>query len=216
MNKLLTQAIAEKICKDSGIIRLNLGCGFDKKDGFINIDAVDRFNPDYTCDLSIPLPFPKNSVHLIIATDLFEHFDKYLRYIVMENWANILKIGGKILLQVPNMEGILSLMGEIDTEVLMELIYGENMIASQNYSWHFGNHKWGYTKRSLIEFGRIFGIEFSIQSGPGNINAEGIKTRDHLLNDNDIHIYSFGNDHGIGKPYMSLKEVKDKIHELLP
>ncbi len=211
----LTGSSAEKICRDHDIVRLNLGCGYQKLEEYINIDSIERFNPDFIHDLSKPLPFPENSVHEIQAMDLFEHFDKYIRYIVMENWANILVKGGKINLQVPNMAHILSLEGKVDIESLMELIYGETMIASKAYSWHYGNHKWGYTRKSLFEFGRIFGIYFSILDVNGNIKAEGIKMQDMEFDNEKIKIYSFGNDKGVGKAYMTLSEVKDKIRKLI-
>lgn len=44
-------------------IKLNLGCGVNKKEGFINIDINPRLNPDMVLDLnSQPYPFKNDSV----------------------------------------------------------------------------------------------------------------------------------------------------------
>lgn len=89
------------------------------------------------------------------------------------------------------------------------------MIASDTYSSHYGNHKWRYTEKSLIEFGNIFGIEFSILESRYNISAEGVKVDDTNIDDANIYIPSFGNDSGVGKATMSLKETKEKIQEYM-
>ena len=40
------------------MIRLNLGCGQFKKDGYVNLDKYDSFAPDIVWDLEcVPWPF---------------------------------------------------------------------------------------------------------------------------------------------------------------
>jgi predicted SAM-dependent methyltransferase len=58
-------------------IKLNLGCGKDYVESWTNIDIVDGFKKDLTHDLSLPLPFEKNTVDQIKAKDILEHFNKY-------------------------------------------------------------------------------------------------------------------------------------------
>lgn len=55
-------------------IKLNLGSGFHKLDGFVNIDNEDITNPDIKHDLmSFPWPFEDSSVDHIVAKDILEH-----------------------------------------------------------------------------------------------------------------------------------------------
>ena len=55
-------------------MRLNLGCGFDRREGLVNIDSWGGCNPDLLLDLeSIPWPFPDNSVTEIVARHVVEH-----------------------------------------------------------------------------------------------------------------------------------------------
>ena len=83
-------------------IKLHLGCGTNKILGWVNIDSVEACRPDVVLDITRPLPYKDLSVDEILAEDLLEHFDKYMRYMVFSEWARILKIGGAITLQVPD------------------------------------------------------------------------------------------------------------------
>lgn len=54
-------------------IKLNLGSGFKKKEGFTNVDISLECNPDIIADLEQPLPFKDNSVSHIYSEHTFEH-----------------------------------------------------------------------------------------------------------------------------------------------
>jgi len=55
-------------------MKLNLGSGHKKIDGFINVDKYLLFKPDVVCDLeNCPWPFKDNSIDKIIAHHVMEH-----------------------------------------------------------------------------------------------------------------------------------------------
>lgn len=57
--------------------KLNLGCGFNKIDGFVNVDMFDACNPDVLHNLEItPWPFPENTVNEIVLNHSLEHLGK--------------------------------------------------------------------------------------------------------------------------------------------
>jgi len=54
--------------------KLNLGCGFKKFDGFVNVDKSTILNPDEVVDLNVlPWPWKDNEYQHIIAKDILEH-----------------------------------------------------------------------------------------------------------------------------------------------
>ena len=44
------------------MIKLNLGCGYKKKEGYVNVDIDINCKPDMVIDLNTPLPFEDGSV----------------------------------------------------------------------------------------------------------------------------------------------------------
>ncbi|HOW34950.1 MAG TPA: methyltransferase domain-containing protein [Candidatus Omnitrophota bacterium] len=197
----------------SGAIRLHLGCGLNKISGWVNIDSVSNCQPDLVHDLSKPLPYADLSVDEILAEDLLEHFDKYMRFLVFGEWARVLKVSGRMTVQVPNFEKILFRYFKFGFDNFVDFIFGENMLRSEVYIGHFGNHKWGYSQKSLCEFVRHFGME------PVSIKKEGLnlrlvaEKRQHVsvAELDKIMIYSHANAHGIGQARMSLGQVREKI-----
>lgn len=55
-------------------LKLNLGCGFNKMNGFLNVDKFSECSPDLVVDLeSFPWPFETNSVSEIYMNHVLEH-----------------------------------------------------------------------------------------------------------------------------------------------
>jgi predicted SAM-dependent methyltransferase len=84
--------------------KLNLGCGEDIKKGFINIDFRKLPGVDITHNLMAPLPYEPGTIDYIFAQDVLEHFPYTETEKIFGYWITALKIGGEILIQVPNLE----------------------------------------------------------------------------------------------------------------
>lgn len=83
------------------IIKLNLGCGQFKKEGYLNIDTDSSIKPDILHNLEkFPYPFADNSIDLIEADHILEHFHDVLA-VMREIWR-ILKPEGKLVIRVPH------------------------------------------------------------------------------------------------------------------
>jgi len=196
-------------------MKLHLGCGTKKIDGWINIDSVDTCRPDVVHDISRPLPYDDLTADEILAEDLLEHFDKYLRFVVFYEWVRVLKIGGKITLQVPDFKKILFKYFKFGYDNFVDFIFGENMWESKIYIGHFGSHKWGYSQRTLRTFVELFGIELvSIETKGLNIRFMGEKKR-HVTYDelDEIKIHSHANKFGSGSDHVSVGFAREKIKE---
>lgn len=86
-------------------IKLNLGCGYRKIDGWINIDNRPEVEPDLVCDVIEGLPFPDSHVDAVLATDFLEHIPIGKTVQVVEEIYRVLKPGGKFESWTPSTDG---------------------------------------------------------------------------------------------------------------
>lgn len=196
-------------------MKLHLGCGTKKLGGWVNIDSVEACKPDLLHDISKPLPYADQAVDEVLAEDLLEHFDKYLRYVVFYEWVRVLKIGGSITLQVPNFKKSLLKFFKFGYDNFVDYMFGENMWESRIYIGHFGNHKWGYSEKTLPAFVRTFGIEaVSLEKKGLNLRLVGKKVKHVTYADLDgIEIHSHANKFGKGSDRVTVAFARQRIKE---
>src|SRR6185436_14745873 len=119
----------------------------------------------------------------ILAEDILEHFDKYMRYVVFGDWMRVLAVGGTVTLQVPNFKKILFKYFKFGFNNFVDFIFGENLWEASHYIGYFGNHKWGYCDKSLPKFVEQFGIKMNSLEKKGlNLRLLGEKSRHIPLN----------------------------------
>lgn len=88
-------------------VKLNVGCGTDYKDGWVNIDNNSDNNIeklDLNWDLRNPLPFKKNSVDFIFNEHFIEHLDVEEAQAVIEDFMRVLKPAGVLRIAMPDLE----------------------------------------------------------------------------------------------------------------
>lgn len=95
------QNVPKEIPKMSNGLRLNLGCGRFKLPDFINIDQLERVNPDLICDV-LNLPYEQGTVDEIYAGHILEHFAFADGLKALHYWHSLLKDGGIISISVPD------------------------------------------------------------------------------------------------------------------
>jgi len=87
--------------------KLNLGCGSDYKDGWINVDCIG-VKKDLSHNLNkIPYPFKNNIFDEILMRMILEHVDRPLD--VLREVIRISKNGAKITIIVPHARSLASL-----------------------------------------------------------------------------------------------------------
>jgi SAM-dependent methyltransferase len=79
--------------------KLNLGCGKDRIEGYINCDISKEVNPDKIVDLEKKLPFKDNSIDEIITYHTLEHIKNFIP--LMEEIYRILKNDGILKVRAP-------------------------------------------------------------------------------------------------------------------
>jgi len=78
---------------------LNIGCGFNKIKGAINLDIDPRCNPDVTADLTERLPFEDNYFDEVNAIQVLEHIHNFES--LMLEIHRVLKLNGRLKVSVP-------------------------------------------------------------------------------------------------------------------
>ncbi len=85
--------------------KLNLGCGYKHKEGFINLDTFTDCKPDVLHNLEeFPYPFDDNSVEEIILDNVLEHLGQTFCVFnqVMKELYRISTNSAKIYIKVPH------------------------------------------------------------------------------------------------------------------
>ncbi|HZZ94554.1 MAG TPA: methyltransferase domain-containing protein [Usitatibacter sp.] len=137
-------------------LRLNLGCGDKILPGYVNVDAVESRagqRPDVVCDLHDLSPFADASADEVLAVHVVEHFWRWEVVDVLREWVRVLKPGGRMVLECPNL-------ASASAAFLAGPAQGSRADAGgQRTMWVFYGdpqwrdplmvHRWGYTPESL-------------------------------------------------------------------
>ena len=85
------------------IKKLNLGCGFNKIPGYVNIDGERACKPDLVLDIvKKPLPFKKETISEVLFFHCIEHIRKEYHGKVLNEVYRVLKSGGNLIISYPN------------------------------------------------------------------------------------------------------------------
>jgi SAM-dependent methyltransferase len=138
------------------VVKLNLGCGDKILAGYVNVDVVPERAanvPDVVCDVRKLEVFSDNYADEILAVHVVEHFWRWEVVDVLREWFRVLKPGGVMILECPN---LLSACEEFVRNPKHHSLPGPE---GQRTMWVFYGdprwkdplmvHRWGYTPWSL-------------------------------------------------------------------
>lgn len=131
-----------KKIKNKETIKLNLGVGNRGREGFIGVDINDGPNVDIIYDIAyLKNKLPTNSVDEIYSRHVIEHFPRKELESLLKEWFKLIKRGGKIILDFPDLKRYIDYYIEnkskVSIEELSRWIYGD-----QTYNENF--HKNGF------------------------------------------------------------------------
>ena len=120
-------------------IKLNLGSGDTKIEGFINVDHRNTRNVDRVDDVFVLKIVEDNSVDEIVASHVLEHACYDRTRIILRRWRQVLKPKGILWIALPNFEMVLNehltnyKKGKINWEYFNSRIFGNATIARRMY-----------------------------------------------------------------------------------
>ena len=141
--------MAEKIC-------LNLGCFNKKLPGFINVDVREDVHPDVVDDAIALSKFEPESVDVIYACHMLEHFSYSETNKAITRWHEVLKKDGTLRLSVPDLEKTFAhYFLHKNLDLLMCMLYG-----SQKHDYDFHKNGWDYKKlEQLLQLYEFYDIK---------------------------------------------------------
>lgn len=97
--KIVDSPVPDKVKEG---LKLDLGCGDNKREGFKGVDFVKTPSTDYVEDLlKFPWKFKTDSVEEIHCSHFFEHIPQHLRPKFMDELYRVLMPGGKATIICP-------------------------------------------------------------------------------------------------------------------
>lgn len=173
---------------------LNIGCGTDYKEGWINIDNNSDDNVkrlDLNWDLRDPLPFKENSVDFVFNEHFFEHLTVEEGQAAMKDLMRVLKPGGVMRIAMPDLERVVN--NYLNTPLSKDPVikkHGFGYVKTKaewiNMSFRWWGHKWLYDwdelKRRLNDAGydKVQRCELGKSSYPELRNLE-IRDESYLI-----------------------------------
>jgi SAM-dependent methyltransferase len=85
---------------DGSPLRLHLGCGLTRHEGWLNCDYIDTEYAECVFDVQKTWPFPDNSVHEIYASHMLEHLRDHDAFF-NEAWR-VLHPNGSLMVRLPH------------------------------------------------------------------------------------------------------------------
>jgi len=123
--------------------RVYLGCGRDKRVGWINVDINDAHKPDIVANAK-KLPFESSTVDVMEACHLLEHLTHADAVKALEEAYRVLRDGGRLLLELPNLDRCVEMLKSDDTEEARLGMLGLFGLPNKYFA-----HLWGWTPETL-------------------------------------------------------------------
>jgi SAM-dependent methyltransferase len=147
--------------------KLSLGAGRDRTPGWVHVDSNPDLEPDVLAAVeSLPM-YADGSVAAIQANHLFEHLTFPQARAALREWRRVLRPGGELFLELPDLERCLRLLGRHRDPQGYDLgtigIFGYPPLVESEGATQI--HKWGWTRATLAAELAAAGFE-AVEFGP--------------------------------------------------
>jgi len=141
------------------IMRLNLGCGRDKRAGYVNVDKYPQFEPDRVVDLeATPWPFADGSADEIVLHHVLEHLGQATPVFlaIIGELYRVLKVGGMIEITVPHPRSDLFLGDPTHVRAISPAMF--QLMSRKNCA------EWNRLGTPHTRLAEILGVDFEVGS----------------------------------------------------
>ncbi|MDJ0688717.1 MAG: methyltransferase domain-containing protein [Xenococcaceae cyanobacterium MO_188.B32] len=157
--KLQQRRRLKKILASGKPIKIHLGCGQDYIPGYVNIDSYPNAKADLIMDSRKLELLPAHCAEVIESYHFFEHLQLHEARESLRDWFRILKPGGLVILELPNLAVCTKEIGKhfapqngVDL-AMMGIFSSPKLVKEQGYGMA---HKWGWTPETLsIELSEV-------------------------------------------------------------
>lgn len=153
-----TRITAGVAVREGNVLRLNIGGGVKRLPGWTNVDIAPRDGVDIVADARA-IPLPDGCAREIMAIHLLEHFYVWEVPEVLREWHRLLRSGGELVLELPDMMKALHniLEGRAEKkpgQLGMWALYGDPTTRDPLMC-----HKWAWTPTTLTPVLREVGFD---------------------------------------------------------
>lgn len=140
------------------MIKLDLGAGHKREEGWISVDQVSRYDspaPDVVANIAGVLPFADNYADEIRAIHVIEHFNRLDVSGILTEWMRVLKPGGTLALECPNLMACIYYI-MTDPGNLRKGLLG--IFGDPHYREEAMYHRWAYSAEELSHAMALAGL----------------------------------------------------------
>ena len=126
--------------------KINYGCGYDKREGHLNVDVDPECSPDFLIPPGDLSGLPKAHFDEVYAKDVLEHLPRNGSLGLLIEFASLLRPGGQLILQTTSVLHVARML-EANPEFNQQFGWTICLFGNQAHPGDF--HFTGFTERTL-------------------------------------------------------------------
>ena len=132
-------------------MKINVGSGRHKLDGYVNCDLDP--SADVVCDCAAALPFPDGSADELASYHFIEHLWRWQADDVFRDWFRILRPGGTLIAELPCLEKMMVIYQVYKQHNLLpeRTLFLHGLYGDPSHKLESMMHKWGWHSSELKE-----------------------------------------------------------------
>jgi hypothetical protein len=135
--------------------KINIGCGFDKRQDYLNIDSDPLCDPDILIVNNDLSRLPQAYFDEALALDVLEHIPRTFTASALFDWGLLLRPGGRLFVETSFIYGIIDVMRRSDSFETAHN-WGRCLFGNQVHAGDF--HFNGFTHKTLRTYLRAAGF----------------------------------------------------------